>query len=404
MPKENIMQRRDFFKKSLVVAGAAAIGTSLEAASLPKDNAKVSNIAFPQKRPMITYSDRPPLLESSRGVFSQAITPNDQFFVRWHMPEIPTHVDLNTFRLKVNGEVKKELSLSVDQLKNEFEAVEFTAVLQCGGNGRSAFTPIAGGIQWGNGAVGNATWKGVRLRDILERAGINKEAGWVGFNGMDNASYYETPNFVREMSLTELDDHVIVAYEMNGEELPYLNGFPLRLIVPGYYSDSWVKMLSNLTLTKSYQKLFFMDVAYRIPDNECECEEPGEKNVKTKPIKKMNVKSIIGYPTNNTVVYNNSHVTVRGVAFDQGKGIRAVLVSVDEGKTWEEAILHKDTLGRYSFREFRYSFKPTKFGKQKIMSKAISKSGEEQPLAENIKWNHGGYKYNGVDVVTIEVV
>ncbi len=397
------MQRRDFFKKSLAVAGAAAIGSSLEAASQPVDNRAISNVAFPQKRPLITYSDRPPLLESPRDVFAQAITPNDQFFVRWHMPEIPTHVDLKDYRLRVNGEVETELSFTLEELKNEFEPVEVAAVLQCGGNGRSAFTPTAGGIQWGNGAVGNAIWKGARLRDVLERAGIKKDAAWIGFNGMDNAAYYETPNFVREMHIADLDDHVIIAYEMNGEELPYLNGFPTRLIIPGHYSDSWVKMLSNLTLTTDYQKLFFMDVAYRIPDNDCECEKPGE-HVKTKPIDKMNVKSMIGYPTNETKVHNNSHITVRGVAYDEGKGIRSVLISTDDGKTWEEAVLGSDKLGRYSFREFRYSFKPSKYGKQKIMSKAINKAGEEQPLAKDIKWNHGGYKYNGVDEVTIEVI
>lgn len=398
------MQRRDFFKKSFAVAGAAAIGTSLEAASQPKDGQKISEVAFPQKRPLITYSDRPPLLETPRDVFSQAITPNDQFFVRWHMPEIPTLVDLKEYRLKVNGEVERELSYTLDQLKNDFEPVEVTAVLQCGGNGRSAYTPTAGGIQWGNGAVGNATWKGARLRDILDRAGIKKGAEWIGFNGMDNAAYYETPNFIREMHMEELDDHVIVAYEMNGEDLPYLNGYPVRLVIPGYYSDSWVKMLSNLTLTTTYQKLFFMDVAYRVPDNDCECEDPKDKHGKTKPITHMNVKSMIGYPTNNTKVYLNSHVTIRGVAFDQGKGIKEVLISTDEGKTWDQAHLQKNSYGRYSFLEFRYNFKPTSYGKQKIMSKAINKAGEEQPMAADIKWNHGGYKYNGVDVVTIEVV
>lgn len=399
------MQRRDFFKKSLVVAGAAAVGSSLEAASQPLDGQKISPVAFPQKRPMITYSDRPPLLETPREVFAQAITPNDHFFVRWHMPEIPTYVDLDTYRLKVNGEVNTDLSFTLDQLKTEFEPVEVTAVLQCGGNGRSAFSPIAGGIQWGNGAVGNAKWKGARLRDILERAGIKKGAHWIGFNGLDNAAYYKTPNFVREMHMEELGDHVIVAYEMNGEELPYLNGYPVRLIIPGYYSDSWVKMLSNLTLTTDYQKLFFMDVAYRIPDNATESEEPGShKKVKTKPITFMNVKSMIGYPTNDTKVYYNSHTTVRGVAFDQGKGIKEVLISVDGGKTWEASILDDGKNGRYSFREFRYTFKPGTYGKQTIMSKAVNLAGEEQPLAKDIKWNHGGYKYNGVDTVTIEVV
>jgi len=113
---------------------------------------------------------------------------------------------------------------------------------------------------------------------------------------------------------------------------------------------------------------------------------------------------MIGYPTNDTKVHNNSHITVRGVAWDEGKGIRSVLISVDEGKTWQEAVLGKDIHGRYSFREFRFSFKPKKYGKQKIMSKAINKAGEEQPMAQDIKWNHGGYKYNGVDEVTVEVI
>ena len=163
-------------------------------------------------------------------------------------------------------------------------------------------------------------------------------------------------------------------------------------------------MLSNLTVTSKYQKLFFMDVAYRIPDNDCECEEPGQKFKPTKPIDRMNVKSIIGYPTNNTIVYHNSHITVRGVAFDEGKGIRAVVVSTDNGKTWQKAILDDGKAVRYAFRDFRFRFKPQKHGKQTIMSKAISLDCREQPLASQIKWNHGGYKYNGVDVVTVEVV
>ncbi len=400
------MKRRDFFKTTAVGAGIATFGSSLEAGVTrqPIDNRVVSKIAFPEKRPMITYSDRPPLLESTRDVFASGITPNDQFFVRWHMPEIPTYIDTEKFRLSVNGEVKNKLSFSLEQLKKDFVSVEITSVLQCGGNSRSAFTPIAGGIQWGNGAMGCATWKGVRLRDILERAGLKKDAVWVGFNGLDHASYYETPNFVREMRLDELDDNVIVAYEMNGEDLPYLNGFPLRLVIPGHYSDSWVKMLSNLTVTTEYQKLFFMDVAYRIPDNDCECETHEKRAKKTKPIERMNIKSVIGYPTNGTVVYNNSHITVRGVAFDDGKGIRTVMISTDNGKTWNEAIIDKGQKGHYAFREFRYSFKPKTQGSQTIMSKAIGIDGTEQPLAKSIKWNHGGYKYNGVDVVKVEVL
>jgi len=401
------MERRDFFKKAAVVAGAAAVGTNTTEANAthqPIDNRKVSDVAFPEKKPLIMYSDRPPLLETPRDVFSTILTPNDQFFVRWHMPDIPTHIDPETFTISVNGLVEKELKISLHDLKTKFEQVEVTAVLQCGGNSRSAYTPIAGGIQWGSGAMGCATWKGVRLRDILDQAGLKKDAEWIGFNGSEKAAYYETPNFIRELHLEELDDHVILAYEMNGEDLPYLNGYPLRLVIPGSYSDSWVKMLSNITVTNEYKHLFFMDVAYRVPDNECECETHEKKATKTKPITKMNVKSIIGYPTSGATLSHKSEVVVRGVAWDDGHGIKKVLVSIDAGKTWEEALLDSGRLGRYAYRAFRYHFKPMGYGEVKIMTKAINNIGEEQPFSKEIPWNHGGYKYNGIDEVTVEVV
>ena len=398
------MQRREFFKTS-IVASAAILGTNLAAGEThqPKDGQKMSKMAFPEKKPMITYSDRPPLLESPRCTFAKGITGNDEFFVRWHLPDIPTKIDLDTFRIKIDGLVEKELSITLKELKNDYEQVEVTAVLQCGGNSRSAFTPIAGGIQWGSGAMGCAKWKGVRLSDILNKAGLKKSAHWIGFNGKDNAAYYETPNFVRELELEELDDHVIVAYEMNGEDLPYLNGFPLRLVIPGYYSDSWVKMLSHITVTDKYKSLFFMDIAYRVPDNETEGETPENRFKTTKPITNMNVKSVIGYPENDMQVYHNSHMVIRGVAFDDGHGIREVMISVDDGKTWKEATLKQEN-GRYAYTEFRFSYKPSKYGKVNIMAKAINRLGEEQPFAKEIPWNHGGYKYNGIDTVTVEVV
>jgi sulfoxide reductase catalytic subunit YedY len=398
------MQRRDFLKTS-IVASAALVGTSLSAGETrqPIDNRKVSDMAFPEKRPLITYSDRPPLLESPRSTFTQALTPNDEFFVRWHLPDIPTHINPDEYTISINGLVERELKISLKELKEDFEQVEISAVLQCGGNSRSAFTPVAGGIQWGSGAMGCAVWKGVRLSDLLNRAGLKKDAHWIGFNGKDNAAYYETPNFVRELELEELDDHVIVAYQMNGEDLPYLNGYPLRLVIPGYYSDSWVKMLSNITVTNKYKSLFFMDIAYRVPDNECECEEPDNKFKKTKPITNMNVKSIIGYPENGMKVYHNSHVVVRGVAFDDGHGIKSVKISTDDGKTWSDAILNKGA-SRYAYTTFRFAFRPVNYGKVRFMAKAINYIGEEQPLAKDIKWNHGGYKFNGIDVVEVEVV
>jgi len=401
------MERRDFFKKAMTVAGSAAIGgVSIEAAETvhPVDNQKVSNVAFPQKRPLITYSDRPPLLESPREVFTSALTPNDLFFVRWHMPIIPTYINPKKFSIHINGHVEKEIKVSLKELKTEFKQVEITAVLQCGGNSRTAFKPTAGGIQWGIGAMGCARWKGVRLKDVLKKAGLKKEAAWIGFNGEDKAVYNETANFVRELKLEELHDDIIIAYEMNGEDLPYLNGYPVRLILPGFYSDSWIKMLSNITATKEKQKLHFMEKAYRIPDNECECETPNDLVATTKPIEEMNVNSIIGYPPTGTKVKNNAELIVRGVAFDGGHSIKKVQLSTDGGTTWNNAKLDDGSQGKYAYRTFSYTFKPENIGSLTIICRASNEKGEEQPFAKDIKWNRGGYKYNGIDEVTVEVV
>ena len=404
------MQRRDFFKKAMTVAGTAAIGTvGLEAKEEvrtvhPIDNRAVSDVAFPQKQPLITYSDRPPLLETPRSVFTSKITPNDLFFVRWHMPLIPTYINPHKFSVSINGAVEKELKLSLESLKKEFEAVEITTVLQCGGNNRTAFKPTTSGIQWGVGAMGCAKWKGVRLKEVLQKAGLTNEAVWLSFNGKDKAVYNETDNFIRELKVSQLNDDIILAYEMNGEDLPYLNGYPLRLIIPGFYSDSWIKMISNITVTKERQKLHFMDHAYRVPDNACECETPDNLAVKTKPIEEMNVNSLMGYPLSGTKVKQNAELIVRGVAFDGGHGIEKVELSLDGGNTWEKAKLDDGTQGKYAYRAFTYALKPADTGTLRIMCRATNTKGERQPFAEEVKWNRGGYKYNGIDEVTVEVV
>jgi len=398
------VQRRDFLKLS-VVASASLLAPPLSAYSInkPRDNQKISRIAFPEKKPLITYSNRPPLLETPRGSFVNAITPNDEFFVRWHMPSIPTHKYISTYRISVNGDVENPLLLSLQDLKENYEQVEITAVCQCGGNSRSAFSPTTVGIQWGSGAMGCATWKGVRLRDILKSAKPHKDASWLGLNGDDKPIMDKMPSYARELKIDEIADNVIVAYEMNGQDLPYLNGYPVRLVIPGTFSDSWVKMLSNITVSKKYKKIFYMDEAYRIADNKCECEQPDNLATKTKPITSMNIKSYIGFPNNNAKIKRNSSLISKGVAFDEGDGIKEVFISTDDGKSWQKANLGKE-LSPYAFRVFSFKIDTSKIGKLNIMAKAVNNKGVEQPFAKDIKWNRGGYKYNGIDSVSIAVV
>lgn len=401
--------RRNFLGAGLILGASTLLGKE----SSPKIITDTKTflppvIAFPEKKPLKVISDRPPLLESPRDIFTQVITPNDQFFVRWHMPDIPTYIDLNEFRLNVQGSVEKPLSLSVDDLKSKFEPVEITSVLQCGGNSRKYYAATGQathGVQWGHGAMGCAVWKGVRLKDILNMAGVKGSAKFVGVNGLEKPAVDETPRFFREMEIDEaLSGELIVAYAMNGEDLPYLNGFPLRLVIPGHFSDSWVKMLSEITVMDEYRKTFFMDVAYTVPDNDCECVISGSDfEYKRKPIAAMKVKSVIGYPTPNTVIKKGSRVKVTGVAFDQGKGIKEVMISTDGGKSWSATALQKD-YGKYAYRQWFYSWEPKEKGDYTIMVRAINRIGNIQPQANEIGWNAGGYQYNAVDSVNVKIV
>ena len=405
------LNRRHFLGAGLLLGATTLLGKALPAKpiSIPQEY-KPPIIAFPEKKPMVTISDRPPLLKAARGrdIYTQAITPNDEFFVRWHLPDIPTLIDLNEFRLEVTGAVNTPLSLSVDDLKSKFEPAEITAVLQCGGNSRKYYA-VTGqathGVQWDHGAMGCAVWKGVRLKDILHRAGLKDSGSWVGLNGLEKPAMEETPDFFREMELHEaLEDQILVAYSMNGEDLPYLNGFPLRLVIPGHFADSWVKMLSNIMVMDTYRKSFFMDVAYTVPDNDCECVVSGSDfEYKRKPIAAMKVKSVIGYPAEDSVIKKGSRVKISGVAFDQGKGIKEVMISLDGGKIWSAAKLGQD-LGKYAFRVWSYEWDAKTKGDYTIMVRAINRIGNIQPLADEIGWNAGGYQYNAVDAVNVKIV
>ncbi|MCW9027174.1 MAG: molybdopterin-dependent oxidoreductase [Thiovulaceae bacterium] len=398
------MQRREFLKTSLV-ASTVLLGLPLGASQIrqPLDNYKISKYIFPEKNPLIAHSDRPPLLETPRSSFTSAITSNKDFFVRWHSPKIKTHTFISGYRIAISGEVNEPLYISLDSLKNDFEAVEITAVLQCGGNSRSAFVPTTSGIQWGSGAMGCAKWRGARLKEVLKKAGLKSDAKWINFNGSDEAAFYKAPRLIRELKIDEIDDNIIIAYEMNGEDLPYLNGYPVRLVIPGWYSDSWVKMLSEIRVTKDYRPLYYMDSAYTVPDNETESESHDKPAKKRKPITAVNTKSYIGFPTRDTKVKANENTTLKGVAFDGGSGIKEVLISADKGKTWEKSKLGKE-LSKFAFREFEYNFQPKHSGKLTLMAKAVNNLGEEQPFAHEVLWNKGGYKYNGIDSVTFEVV
>jgi len=372
--------------------------------TLPFENGQRPLVKYPQKRPLIRLTTRPPQLETPFEVFNESvITPNDAFFVRYHLSESPPlEVDADTFRLEVKGKVTSRLVLSIADLKSKFEAVEVVAVNQCSGNGRGFFQPRVAGGQMGNGAMGNARWKGVRLKEILERAGVGTSARQVTFNGLDRPLVEKTPDYVKALEMDHaLDGEVMLAYEMNGEDLPVLNGYPLRLVVPGYYGTYWVKHVNEITVMDEAFNGYWMNPAYRIPDNPCACVEPGTTPKKTVPISRLNVRSFITSLKEGDRVHSGQTMTVRGIAFDGGYGIREVLFTDDGGRSWREAELGKD-LGKYSFREWQIAFSPKQSGSFELKVKATNRAGQSQPIEP--LWNPAGYMRNVVETVRVVAV
>ena len=408
-PSKNLTTtRRQFLRSSalaglaLAAGGRAALGKDPEELSLAFDNGERSLVKFPQKRPLILLTTRPPQLETPFEVFNEGLlTPNDAFFVRYHLAQVPTSIDPDKFTVEVKGKVNSSLKLSLADLK-KFEPVEIVAVNQCSGNSRGFSTPRVAGGQLGNGAMGNAKWKGARLKDVLAKAGVAAGAKQVTFNGLDTPPVEKIPDFVKSLEIDHaMDDDTLLAYEMNGEALPMLNGFPLRLVVPGHYGTYWVKHVNEITVVDEEFNGYWMNPAYRIPDNTGACVEPGTTPKKTKPIMRFNVRSFITSLKDGGKVKVGVQMTIRGIAFDGGYGIREVAFSEDGGKNWREADLGKD-LGKYSFREWTIPFTAKKAGVQELKIKATNRIGQSQP-AEAL-WNPPGYMRNVVETVKVMAV
>lgn len=377
----------------------AAAGSRVE---LPFENGARELQAFPQKRALIVQTLRPPQLETPFAVFNEGIlTPNDAFFVRYHWSGIPTSVKLDTYRLRVGGKVKKPLNLSLDELKKLADPIELVAVNQCSGNSRGFFQPRVNGGQLGHGAMGNARWTGLPLKQVLEKAGVQPGALQVRFDGLDHPPLGDGPDFAKALALEHaLDGEVMLAWGMNGEDLPLLNGYPLRLIVPGYFGTYWVKHVSDIQVLDHPFDGYWLSTAYRVPDNDCECVPPGTTPEQLRPVGRFKVRSFLNSLAEGATVPVDQELALRGIAFDSGDGIRRVTLSADGGKTWLETKLGRD-LGRYSFREWMAVFKPTRKGPLELMIRAESGSGEIQPL--KAAWNPAGYQRNVVETTRVTV-
>ena len=405
---QTTLPRRRFLKAGAIIgatyaAASLAGGLPALAADLvqfPFENGARRLARFPQKRDLIVQRTWPPLLETPMSVFEQGIfTPNDAFYVRWHLGSIPTEIDVASFRLRIHGEVEEPLELTLEQLQHEFQPTRIAAVNQCSGNSRGFFSPRVPGGEWGNGAIGNALWTGIKLSDLLKRAGVKAGAVQVRFNGMDSGANPETPDFIKSLDLSHaMDGEVMVAYGMNDAPLPMLNGFPLRLVVPGWFATYWVKMINDIEVIDHIDDNFWMKSAYLIPDTPGANMKAGEKP-KMVPINRMPPRSFI----TNVVDGAKLHppLEVSGIAFGGDTGVAKVLFSWDGGAHWQPAKLGRD-YGKFSFRKWTARFQPKHPGAKVLRSRAFNLNGIAQPMQPN--WNPGGYMRAVVEAVRVEAV
>jgi DMSO/TMAO reductase YedYZ molybdopterin-dependent catalytic subunit len=355
--------------------------------------------AFPQKGAMILQRTRPPLLETPFEVFAKgAITPNNQFYVRWHWAVIPTTVDVDSFRLAVRGRVDKTLSLSLKDIL-ALPRVELTAVNQCSGNSRGFFAPRVPGGQWAHGAMGNAAWTGVRLKDVLDLAGVKDGAVQVRCKGMDDPVVADGPKYMKSLAIDHArDGEVMIAYAMNGEQLPLLNGFPLRLVVPGWFATYWVKMLNDIEVLNQPDDNYWTKTAYTVPDTPFANMKPGETGVKMVPISKMPPRSFITNVKAGDTLHVGKSAPLRGIAFGGDSGVARVDLSSDGGKTWQTTQLGADG-GKYGFRQWQTQFTPAAAGNYMLMVRCTNADGIAQPSQPN--WNPAGFVRNVIEATSV---
>lgn len=358
-------------------------------------------LAYPEKLPLIVLTDRPVQLETPRRYFRDAFTDNAAFFVRWHLDLHPNAIDLATWRLNVEGNVGRPLSLSFDDLVNRFSPVSVAAVNQCSGNSRSRFAPPVPGGQWGHGAMGSATWTGVRLRELLEAAGVQAGSVEVQFEGLDRGRGPAGRGSHRYLKALRLDDPVLetclVAYVMNGQQLPMLNGFPVRLVVPGYFATYWMKSLTWIRVLTQPDESFWMKSGYRVPDTAGGGTTPEDVRagrVATVPITRMPVRSFIVSPDGSARVPTGLPTTVRGVAFSGNGAITRVELSEDGGRSWRDVALGVNH-GPHAFRTWEAAWTPRAPGEVSLAVRATDARGDVQP--DSAVWNPGGYLWHRIE-------
>ena len=345
---------------------------------------------------MITREKEPPNLEMPFSALDSFVTPSERFYVRCHFP-IPK-INERDWRLKVEGKVARPFEVTTDDLR-QMPTQTSAVTLECVGNSRVFLVPKVKGVQWELGAIGNAEWTGVRLRDLLQRAGMANEAREIILEGADNGTIAEPPrpagkiNFARSLPFEKAMDDVLLAFAMNGEPLSAAHGFPLRAVVPGWYGMASIKWLRRIIVTDQPFNGYYQSIDYAY-------WQRGDSGPALVPVAEIEVKAEIARPENNEVIRANSKYLVKGAAWTSKAIVTKVEVSCDSGRSWGEATLNGDATEN-AWRLWGFEWQTPAPGNYILMARATDSRGRMQPMEHDL--NRGTYMISHCLPIEVEV-
>ena len=405
------MKRRSFVKNSVLGSFAALLGTEIvygakmlegytPLALQDPDPFKL----FKKHKDMIVLNDKPWNIESAAHLLDDKITPNSAMFIR-NNGRIPENIDASNWVLTIDGEsVKQPKSYSLSDLKTKFKQHTYQLTLECGGNGRSEYDPPAKGNQWSVGAVHCASWTGVRLKDILNDVGMKDDAVYIAYHSADTHLSGDPSKepISRGCPVSKaMEAETLLAFQMNGKDIPLAHGYPLRLVAGGWpasVSGKWVNRISVRDIVHDGPKM--TGTAYRVP---CKSVAPGEK-VKDEDmciIESMPVKSLITYPKTGAMIKKDKTLSIRGHAWAGDFEVSKMEYSIDFGATWETCTLDKPS-NRLAWQHFSADIKFPKTGYYEVWARATDSNGVSQPMVVP-GWNPKGYLNNACHRIAVKV-
>lgn len=411
MDSKKHRSRRRFIKSSTLASFGMMVGTTIVYGRNIRDGIHRLDLSNTPWYELIGKSselkilnDRPINAETPTHLLNDKLTPNDLFFVRNNgIP--PSTVDVSTWTLTIEGEsAEKKRTFTISDLKSKFKTHTLNLTLECGGNGRSEFNPPAKGNQWTTGAVGCAAWTGVLLKDVLRDVGIKANAVYIGYYGEDShlsGDPLKVPISRGVPIHKALEPESMIAWSMNGQDLPMLNGYPLRLVFGGYPASCSGKWLSKIVIRdRVHDGQKMIGQSYRIP---CDPVAPGAK-VADKDmciIERMPVKSLITYPMTGAMIARGKRLPIQGQAWTSADKIAKVEYSVDFGVTWESCKVHP-AANKYQWQGFDANVELPEVGYYEVWARATDSDGVCQPIILP-GWNPKGYLNNACHRIAVKV-